>query len=126
MSIVISIIALIVSIIAAGAATHLAYQSKLSAHWQPKRDVLRRYVGNLHRLNENPDGSEPFIALNEARAVFGEDKEVVRILRELSGDNQSEKHVKLVRAMAKASGFDMSALSDDFIMRPFKPSPPPP
>ena len=120
--------ALVVAIISAAVSFYSAYENRRDRILQPKRDVLRRYIGNLHRISENligesRDGSEPFIALNEARAVFGKDKDVQRALRELWGSrsNQAEKHIEIVRAMAKASNLDLSMWSDEFLLRPFSP-----
>ena len=71
-------------------------------------------------------GRIQIVALNEARAVFGKDEDVQKALRELWGsrNNQAEKHVKIVRAMAKASNLDLSMWSDEFLLRPFTPNVP--
>ena len=123
--------ALVVSIISAAVSFYSVYENRRDRILQPKRDVLRRYIGDLHRISgnlvdESRDGSEPFVALNEARAVFGKDEDVQKALRELWGsrNNQTEKHVKIVRAMAKASNLDLSMWSDEFLLRPFTPNVP--
>ena len=96
----------------------------------PKRDVLRRYTGNIFTLtttnlrDHTYDQKELFQALNEARIVFSDNKEVVLALRELTGDETAKDHVRLMRAMAKAAWYDLSEYDDSFLERPFYPNHP--
>ncbi len=123
--------ALVVAIISLGLSVYSIQQSSEFFILQPKRDVLRRYMGHVGRITEKNadkgfshlDGKEPFIALNEARAVFADNEEIIDLLQRLSSSKkQSEIHVKLMRAMAKAAGFDLSEWSDDFLLHPFTPN----
>ena len=87
----------------------------------PRRDVLRRYVGNTWRLSTDSlaagvDSAEMWTALNEAKVVFGGEKEVVTLLVELSTEGgQRETHERLAAAMAKASGFSTKRWPTKFI-----------
>ena len=123
--------ALVVAIISLGLSVYSIQQSGEFFTLQSKRDVLRRYMGYAGRLTEKDthnlfryNGKEPFIALNEARAVFADNEEIIDLLQELSGSKkQSEIHVKLMRAMGKAAGFDLSEWPDEFLLTPFTPNP---
>lgn len=120
----ISVLAIVVSIASFG----WGYmQYKLA----PKRDVLRRYMGNIFVLTKTNlrdhsyEQRELFQALNEARIVFSDSKEVVLALRELTGDETAKDHVRLMRAMAEAAWYDLSEYDDSFLERPFYPNHPP-
>ena len=124
--------ALIVAVISLVLSSYSVWQSRETFILQPKRDVLRRYMGHAHRITEHNadkglshlEGQEPFIVLNEARAVFADNEEVIGLLLVLSGSKkQSEIHVELMRAMGKAAGFDLSKWPDEFLLHPFTPRP---
>lgn len=92
-------------------------------------------MGNVGRITENNadkgfshlDGQEPFIALNEARAVFADNEEIIDLLQRFSSSKkQREIHVQLMRAMGKAAGFDLSKWPDEFLLTPFTPPRKPP
>ena len=95
-----------------------------------KRDVLRRFVGNLYVLTSEDrvplqPGREPFVAMNEALVVFSKDRVVLDALRVLqAGVGQpgrlADNIVTLVKAMADACGLAVN-LNDSFIERPFTP-----
>ena len=113
----------------AGVAAVMALSvSGFSAYWTrkayvlaPRRDVLRRYVGNTWRLSTGSleagvDSAEMWTALNEAKVVFGGEKEVVALLVELSTKGgHRETHERLAAAMAKASGFSTKSWPAKFI-----------
>ena len=95
-----------------------------------KRDVLRRFVGNLYTLTSNDPvplqpGSEPFVALNEALVVYSKDTAVLDALRTMrAGLGQpgqlADNVVTLVKAMADVCGLAVN-LNDSFIDSPFTP-----
>ena len=95
-----------------------------------KRDVLRRFVGNLYTLTSNDPvplqpGREPFVALNEALVVYSKDTAVLDALRTMrAGLGQpgqlANNVVTLVKAMADVCGLAVN-LNDSFIDSPFTP-----
>ena len=95
-----------------------------------KRDVLRRFVGNLYTLTSNDPvplqpGREPFVALNEALVVYSKDTAVLDALRTMrAGLGQpgqlADNVVTLVKAMADVCGLAVN-LNDSFIDSPFTP-----
>lgn len=93
----------------------------------PKRDVIRRLLGNLHVLNHaklDPKLGlgEPFIALNEATVVFSDECSVTDLLIDLKRNKcKSERVVPLVRQMAKVIGEDLDDFDDDYLLTPFGP-----
>ena len=131
---IIALCALAVSVIATITATSVAvysiWQSRRFFMLQPKRDVLRRYMAHVDMITGNNagkgfshlKGKEPFIALNEARAVFADNEKIIDLLQELpDSKNQSDILVKLMRAMGEAAGFDLSKWPDEFLLSPFTP-----
>ena len=95
-----------------------------------KRDVLRRFVGNLYTLTSNDPvplqpNREPFVALNEALVVYSKDTAVLDALRTMrAGLGQpgqlADNVVTLVKAMADVCGLAVN-LNDSFINSPFTP-----
>ena len=105
-----------------------ARRSRLDAHriyeLQPKRDVLRRFVGNLHfatsDLRDHPQRVNLTAAMNEAVVVFGEDNDVVDKLQMFKRNlGNAANYPPLIRAMAEASDLSIGEFDNDFLMRPF-------
>ena len=92
-----------------------------------KRDVLRRFVANRHRLTgAGVADDEPFIALNEVFLVFSEHPQVIAALRTMhqelgNGDRLFDNMLTLIKAMSKATKLPIRDLNDEFIMKPFGP-----
>ena len=91
-----------------------------------KRDVLRRFVGNRHKwtgANQTPE--EPYTSLNEVFVVFADSPDVISAFNKFlhEADRKDRFHdnsEELVRALADASGVDISNVSNDVISRPIR------
>ena len=116
-----------------GAVVAVLIQSCLNyrlSQFSMKRDVLRRFVGNLYTLTSNDPvplqpGREPFVALNEALVVYSKDRTVLDALRTMRvglghPGQLADNIVTLVKAMADVCGLAVN-LNDSFIDRPFTP-----
>jgi len=93
-----------------------------------KRDVLRRLVANRHRLT-NPDPltpinetEEPFIALNEAYAVYSDDKQVIADLQKFHSGFTRDNLTILIKSMAKSVEIAWADFNNDFTAKQFTPS----
>ena len=101
-----------------------------------KRDVLRRLMGSAHVLTVGAQNlvqsrlqigdltllGEPYISLNEAAFIFAEDADVVDKLNVFKRNvSQTDNVIPLLRAMAKASGTNLSAFTDEYFRFPFAP-----
>ena len=91
---------------------------------QPKRDVLRRYVGSLHyaakELAKHQQRVDLAAALNEAVAAFGDDKDVANALRGLKdGQKRPEDHLPVIKAMAAGAQLPLDEFDDPFLLKPF-------
>ena len=131
----VSIFALVVSIVStgiAGVSVWMARRLQEEQWWRSglevRRDVLRRLSGYRYRLTEGRMGQdgEPFVALNEAWVVFAEFPEVRSALVKMhmglgEPDRLSENHVSLVRAMAGVARVPVDDIYDVMLGRPFTP-----
>ena len=98
-----SVIAIIVSCIS-------VYWSYRTFHLLPKRATVQRYARSIWRISKNApketSQTEFNNALNEAKLVFGGNKDVMGSIATLASSlSQAEDHDKLIRLMAKAVGF---------------------
>ena len=119
------------SMVIAGGAWCINYETLQRENLGDRRDVLRRIMGYSYRLTEGRAGQdgEPFIALNEASIVFAEHREVIDALATLhrgvtKGEGQLEPNlVELVKAMIVASELPPHALDlpEQFLTTPFVP-----
>ena len=119
------------SIVIAGGAWCINYETLQRENLEDRRDVLRRIMGYSYRLTEGRTGQdgEPFIALNEASIVFAEHNEVIDALEILHrGVNKEEEQlvpnlVELIKAMIVASELPPHArdLPEKFLVKPFVP-----
>ena len=119
------------SIVVAGGAWCINYETLQRENLEDRRDVLRRIMGYSYRLTEGRTGQdgEPFIALNEASIVFAEHREVIDALKNFhrgvtEEDEQFEPNlVELVKAMIVASELPPHAqdLPEQFLLEPFAP-----
>lgn len=87
-----------------------------------KRDVLARLAGNRHLFASSD--KEPLISLNQTFVVFEDSPAVIAALKEfhdaLGTDHTNDRMLTLVKAMAAASGINISHLNDDFFLKPFQ------
>ena len=119
------------SIVIAGGAWCINYETLQRENLEDRRDVLRRIMGYSYRLTEGRTGQdgEPFIALNEASIVFAEHREVIDALETLHrGVTEGEEQlvpnlVELIKAMIVASELPPHAqdLPEQFLVTPFVP-----
>ena len=116
-----STVTAVASVVALAVSLFSAWWVRRSYVLAPRRDVLRRYVGNLWRLSEDNvkagvDCADLWTALNEAKVAFGGDQRIVSLLNKLSTKGgQRETHHQLAVAMAKASGFSTKRWPDRYI-----------
>lgn len=116
---------LIASVAAVGIAAVSLWWTRRTHILAPKRDVLRRLLGNRHILTDSMasrrGAGEPFIALNEIVVAYYRDKEVVRALQRYFAERSVMNLNALIREMAKAAGSSLDDFDDDFLETPFTP-----
>ena len=108
-----------------------AHQSKEDArhyyHLAPKRDVLRRLVGNLFILVDQDYPVEVekefYTALSEALVVFADDPDVVLKMKTFREYPQSRREalVPLIKSMAIAAESDLRDYPDSYFLNPIRP-----
>lgn len=91
-----------------------------------KREVFRRFVGNRHKwTGEKQTPEEPYTSLNEIFVVFDDCPDVISAFNKFfqeagRKDRFHDNSANLVRALADASGVDISKINDDMINRPIR------
>ena len=116
---------LIVSVAALSIAAASFWSTRRMHILAPKRDVLRRLLGNRHLLTKAMVDSlgpgEPFIALNEIPVVYNRDVGVVRALKIYFVEKSNGNLNKLIREMGKAAHYKLDTFDDNFLETPFIP-----
>ena len=117
--------ALIASVAAVAIAAASFWWTRRTHILAPKRDVLRRLLGNRHILTDSMAGhrgaGEPYIALNEIAVAYYRDKEVFRALQRYFAEKSVMNLKTLIREMAKAADSSLDDFDDDFLETPFTP-----